>query len=351
MVSSSRQLSAQLSDSHRGCYLVTAIFFVLFLAVVPISQVLAWGYVGHRVVCEMAFDILDSDMQSAANKLVRSFAKPNGRRFKDFRESCAFADTARHNARDGLKRWQRYTDFDRWHYMNVPRTTARLTRKTKLKKSASNSMHNVFQAGAGKTRGILDVEKICQSDCVIHAIAFHSRILGDPELSRAKRAEALIFLSHWIADIHQPLHVGFADDRGGSKIRLVLEDGVGKNLHSAWDAGLIKRSRGKRKLRQYIHDLSQIEQANKVEWAREFNPLQWAAESYNIATSVDAKYCQWKVNPEHDSVKKTNAKSCQPISTPISINEQYVSRITPLLEKRLQQAAVRLATHLAKLLD
>jgi len=30
---------------------------------------------------------------------------------------------------------------------------------------------------------------------------------------------SLKFLGHWIGDIHQPLHVSFADDRGGNSIR------------------------------------------------------------------------------------------------------------------------------------
>jgi len=30
---------------------------------------------------------------------------------------------------------------------------------------------------------------------------------------------SLKYLGHWVGDIHQPLHVSFADDRGGNFIR------------------------------------------------------------------------------------------------------------------------------------
>jgi len=32
--------------------------------------------------------------------------------------------------------------------------------------------------------------------------------------------EALLFLSHFMGDIHQPLHVGFTTDEGGNTIKL-----------------------------------------------------------------------------------------------------------------------------------
>jgi hypothetical protein len=40
---------------------------------------------------------------------------------------------------------------------------------------------------------------------------------------------------HWVGDIHQPLHVSYADDQGGNKIKPI--DGglyTSKALHSVW---------------------------------------------------------------------------------------------------------------------
>jgi len=48
----------------------------------------------------------------------------------------------------------------------------------------------------------------------------------------------LKFLVHFVGDIHQPLHCGFKDDRGGNSIKVHYQ-GHATNLHSLWDSGLI----------------------------------------------------------------------------------------------------------------
>ena len=49
---------------------------------------------------------------------------------------------------------------------------------------------------------------------------------------------ALKFLVHFIGDMHQPLHVGRGEDRGGNSIR-VRWFGESRNLHSVWDSAII----------------------------------------------------------------------------------------------------------------
>lgn len=49
---------------------------------------------------------------------------------------------------------------------------------------------------------------------------------------------ALIFLVHFVGDIHQPLHVGRPGDRGGNTVR-VFWNGKRTNLHTLWDSQLI----------------------------------------------------------------------------------------------------------------
>lgn len=294
----------------------------LCLAILPIEKTHAWGIVGHRVVCELAFKQLTSDVQAHVNRLVQAFVKPNGKRFKDFSESCSFADTARHNARDGLQRWQHYDKFDHWHYLNVPRSVQ------KISESTIN----------------------CREDCVVHAIEFHTSKLGDSALEEHSRGEALIFLAHWIADIHQPLHIGFADDHGGSDIDVTPAKRFGKNLHRAWDSGLIKRARGKRRVSQYISDIGNISDRDKVAWTHVQIPLAWAAESYLIATSKQVGYCRWGSSIERPSSSGPQTSMCLRPRRSVRIDKSYIANNTPLVETRLQQAAVRLAKQLDILL-
>ena len=45
------------------------------------------------------------------------------------------------------------------------------------------------------------------------------------------------------ANIHQPLHAGFAEDRGGTDLNVSLNDRK-MNLHSLWDTGFVELERG-----------------------------------------------------------------------------------------------------------
>ncbi|MFP5374724.1 MAG: S1/P1 nuclease, partial [Gammaproteobacteria bacterium] len=62
------------------------------------------------------------------------------------------------------------------------------------------------------------------------------------------RLQALKFVVHFVADVHQPLHAGFARDRGGNTIQVRVPDAFlppwadgnpGSNLHAVWDGGLL----------------------------------------------------------------------------------------------------------------
>ena len=53
---------------------------------------------------------------------------------------------------------------------------------------------------------------------MIRAIATHISTLRHPTASAADKVEALKFLDHFIGDIHQPLHAGHAENRGGNAI-------------------------------------------------------------------------------------------------------------------------------------
>src|SRR5215831_13400116 len=77
--------------------------------------------------------------------------------------------------------------------------------------------------------------------CLFTAIPADLDVLRTSNDDVAKLA-SLKFLGHWIGDIHQPLHVSFADDRGGNFIR---ESGPCVNsLHTVWDTCIIEKKLG-----------------------------------------------------------------------------------------------------------
>ncbi|MBT7768063.1 MAG: S1/P1 nuclease, partial [Bdellovibrionales bacterium] len=74
---------------------------------------------------------------------------------------------------------------------------------------------------------------------VIWALRRFEGEMQDKKIKMEQRQEALKFFIHMFADLHQPLHVGFAADRGGNKIKVKwFKDSA--NLHSVWDTWMIQ---------------------------------------------------------------------------------------------------------------
>ena len=74
--------------------------------------------------------------------------------------------------------------------------------------------------------------------CVVSAIADFTTTASDSSVSIESRTEAIKFLIHLMADIHNPLHVGFDEDAGGTHIG-VRHRGQSTSLHEIWDNVLI----------------------------------------------------------------------------------------------------------------
>ncbi len=75
---------------------------------------------------------------------------------------------------------------------------------------------------------------------VVSAITEMVKILKDQKASASDKQNALKFVVHFVGDVHQPLHVGRGDDRGGNEIRLTFE-GKTSNLHALWDSLMIRK--------------------------------------------------------------------------------------------------------------
>ncbi|MFP3648289.1 S1/P1 nuclease, partial [Paraburkholderia sp. SIMBA_054] len=75
-------------------------------------------------------------------------------------------------------------------------------------------------------------------DCVIVALKVQTALLADHSQTLETRRQALKFVVHFVGDIHQPMHAGYAADKGGNDFQLQF-NGKGTNLHSLWDSGMI----------------------------------------------------------------------------------------------------------------
>jgi hypothetical protein len=123
---------------------------------------------------------------------------------------------------------------------------------------------------------------------VLWAIVEMQQRLRDPKGDAGEQAEALKFLIHLVADIHQPLHVGRKADRGGNRIKVRFQSGRdGKerksNLHRYWDSDVIKLSTTG--VQAYTDKLL-LQAAPKLRFEATGEPFDWAVESKALRDKV-----------------------------------------------------------------
>jgi hypothetical protein len=79
---------------------------------------------------------------------------------------------------------------------------------------------------------------------ILEAMAHYTVRAADPFLSKSERSEAVKFLIHLMADIHSPVHIGFAKDMGGTQLNVKYQTMEGSKvvttLHEIWDSVLIE---------------------------------------------------------------------------------------------------------------
>lgn len=217
---------------YRCCVLGCAL--VGWLAV---PQAMAWGPVGHAVIAELAESALQSDDPALRELLTRWRQKPHRRKVRKalyLRKAHTWPQPGRalrffagwpdvHKRRRGMLPY----DAQR-HYVNLP-PQARYDR----------------------------VRHCPKGRCSIETLLTQRAILADPQVSHAKRAVALAWVVHLVGDMHQPLHAGKAEDRGGNTVCVAwmgkpsvpaLMKGQrrcsGANLHQVWDSKLISAATG-----------------------------------------------------------------------------------------------------------
>ena len=110
----------------------------------------------------------------------------------------------------------------------------------------------------------------CDAGCLLAAIAHNFERLIDEansdmpvtDFTQPKnwhQAQALFFFSHLLVDLHQPLHVGRVEDKGGNLINIVWQKRT-YSLHHWWDGRLLQAwaPQWQEKLREMIAQQERI---------------------------------------------------------------------------------------------
>jgi hypothetical protein len=168
---------------------------VLFaLALLAPPPAYSWGPEGHRAAAAIT-----------AGRLCPAASVEVGRLLGEMSlgEASTWPDRIR-----GEARWAHTRD---WHYVNI-------------------GDDEPFAALAEGEPGV---------GRLLGAIRQNLELLGNTRRPDARRREALAFFVHLVGDLHQPLHVGRLEDRGGNAITVNF-DGQEMNLHQLWDGGLLR---------------------------------------------------------------------------------------------------------------
>ena len=164
---------------------------------------------------------------------------------------------------------------------------------------------------------------------VLTALEYFYAELQNPQLPKKQQWEALAFFVHFVGDIHQPLHVGRRDDRGGNTIPVKwLKQSKTSNLHTVWDSLIINTEN--KSPEQYSLKLDRSETAQAAWHNADFQD--WALES--------------KVLRRHIYNFSPNGKR-----DPRLIGPAYIKRNRPIIERRLLMAGRRLADRLNRIFD
>ena len=157
--------------------------------------------------------------------------------------------------------------------------------------------------------------------CVVDGLAHYVAVLGDRTQTADARREALKFVVHFVGDVHQPLHAGYRDDKGGNTYQVQF-NGRGSNLHRVWDSGML--ASGTPGWQAYARQLD----------ARGPVALPSASGSPYVAWAEESCQLSRGIYPDGHTV-----------------GADYVKAQLPLAERRLREAGWRLAEVLNRTLD
>ncbi len=257
----------------------TRVLFAPALLLAGVMPAFGWGQKGHDTVCAIA----ESHLTPAALDSVSSLL--------DGKSIIYWA-----NWLDNASHTPEYAYTKTWHYRNI---------------DAGVEYDQAPQNPNGDVVNAIEAQKI---------------ILSDPTASREDKQLALKILVHIVGDIHQPMHVGHASDRGGNnwKIKYFNRD---NNLHGIWDTPLVE-SAHKWSYSEWREQIDRVPEGEIGTVIATPDPNEWGRETFAIATQI------YDTTPEG-----------------YNVSYDYVSNWTPTIETQLLKGGHRLAYLLNTIFD
>jgi hypothetical protein len=238
---------------------------VLIMLVLCSNAVSAWGGKGHALVAEVAFKYMDNKTKQNVLSYLNGMS---------IQEASVWMDEMRSDPK--------YDYMKPYHYVNIR-----------------------------KGFPIKEVEGVNIINTLNKTL---SELNGIKTMSNDEVKFRLLTLFHLVGDLHQPLHVGYGEDKGGNTVQISFL-GNGTNLHSLWDSGIIDYKN------LTIEEVLAINKYSNDELTgiKSIDVLSWVKD---VRGNLDAVY---------------NFKSNK-------LNDSYVDANYPIVKQQLLKAGIRLAS-------
>jgi hypothetical protein len=266
------------------------------LAALQPGVALAWGSQGHEIVARLAHRRLTASARHEVNGILGDVR---------LEAAATWADRVRDDRPETAN----------WHFVDVP----------------------LDAAGYDQAR---DCRRQRKGDCVVRAIERCIEALRTGAAGcGGSRREALQFLIHFVADVHQPLHCVDDHDRGGNEKHVCFFGvcalgGNPLNLHGVWDSSLLARieSDDRGSLARIEARLGALSDGERTAMAGG-SVEDWVTESHALGRAA------YRSLPGRDGRDVYH------------LDERYLDRHARVVDEQLARAALRLARVLNELFD
>jgi S1/P1 Nuclease len=229
------------------------------------SAALAWGDDGHKVIALMAEHYLTKEAKAQVDSLLAANTSPLTAH--DIASAATWAD----RWRDVNKRRDHYNETKNWHFVDLEIEDPDITKACYGRKPLpASTPASIGPPGA----------------CVIDKIGQFAAELEAPGTDAEERIFALLFILHFMGDMHQPMHASDNGDAGGNGVKIMVDGFNHKakdNLHGYWDVQFVDAlARPPAALAKQL--IALITPAQEAEW-KQGTPDDWAFEAFHVAFS------------------------------------------------------------------
>jgi len=287
-----------------------------------------WGCEGHRTVALVALAQLTPDARAMASNLLQGEpSDPSLHAFcghsdlPPFAQMSTWADDIREKRKETAP----------WHFIDVPLGVSR------------EHLYNACPVDTG---------------CVTSALRGQLDVLRSESSGQAQKSEALMFVIHFVGDLHQPLHAATNNDRGGNCVPVAFftqepkesstNENFRPNLHSVWDTDLVERVAKEHDPARFANELTAEFKAEMNSWKQQpINLDDWAWESHQLAQSVVYGDLDEKIAVETplpvESCADDNHVARRLSQLHEKIDERYLRDTSSAVRQQLAKAGTRLA--------